>query len=67
MPSWWFVNMMKLLKQYLKLNNKTEALNRLRDAYQIANALNDTETMEHLEQLINDLQDSIVVDSVPVE
>ncbi len=52
---------------YLKLNNKTEALNRLRDAYQIANALNDTETMEHLEQLINDLQDSIVVDSVPVE
>ena len=52
---------------YLKLNQKEDALAKLRDAYQIANALNDTETVEHLEQLINDLQNSIVVDSTSAE
>lgn len=48
---------------YLKLNKKDSALTNLEGARQIANALNDMETVEHLDQLISDLQDSIVVDS----
>ncbi len=47
---------------YLKLNNKEEALKNLENARQIAIALNDTETVEHLNKLISDLQDSIVAE-----
>ncbi|MBO4672577.1 MAG: tetratricopeptide repeat protein [Alphaproteobacteria bacterium] len=52
---------------YLKLNKKEAALTNLEGARQIANALNDTETVEHLDKLISDLQDSIVVDSTSAE
>ena len=52
---------------YLKLNKKEAALTNLEGARQIANALNDTETVEHLDKLISDLQDSIVEDSTSAE
>jgi tetratricopeptide (TPR) repeat protein len=47
---------------YLKLNNKESALTNLDGARQIAFALNDTETVEHLDKLIKDLQESIAAD-----
>lgn len=47
---------------YLKLDNKEAALTNLQGAYQIAVALNDTETVEHLDKLIADLQASINAD-----
>ena len=44
---------------YLKLDNKEMALASLQDAYKIAISLHDTETVERLERLIGDLQESI--------
>ncbi len=51
---------------YLKLNNKESALANLEGAYQIAIALNDTDTVNHLETLISDLRNSIQADAQPV-
>ena len=50
---------------YLKLDNKTAAKTSLEGAYQIAVALNDTETAENLAKLISDLQSSIDADTPP--
>ena len=50
---------------YLKLDNKTAAKTSLEGAYQIAVALNDTETAENLAKLISDLQSSIDADENP--
>ncbi len=47
---------------YLKLNNKESALSNLEGAYQIAIALNDSDTVERLETLISDLRNSIDAD-----
>lgn len=47
---------------YLKLNNKEAALTNLEGAYQIAIALNDSDTVERLETLISDLRNSIAAD-----
>jgi len=44
---------------YLKMDNKQAALNNLQGARQIAVALNDTESVSRLDQLIADLQASI--------
>lgn len=44
---------------YLKLDNKEMALNSLQDAYSIALSLHDTETVDRLEKLLIDLQESI--------
>lgn len=44
---------------YLKINNKDAALSNLQGALQIATALNDTDTVEHLNKLIADLQGAI--------
>ena len=44
---------------YLKLDNKEMALANLQDAYQIAISLHDTETVDRLERLLVDLQESI--------
>ncbi len=44
---------------YLKLDNKDAALTNLQGALQIATALNDTDSVEHLEKLVSDLQRSI--------
>lgn len=48
---------------YLKLGNKEAALTNLQGALQIATALNDTDTVEHLNKLVSDLQDSINSDN----
>lgn len=48
---------------YLKLGNKDAALSNLQLALQIATTLNDTDSVEHLNKLISDLQESIDVDN----
>ena len=52
---------------YLKLNNKEAALENLNGARQIALALNDMETVEHIDKLMVDLQDSIAADNKAAE
>lgn len=44
---------------YLKIDKKDSALTNLQGALQIATALNDTDTVEHLNKLISDLQGAI--------
>lgn len=50
---------------YLKLNNKQAALTNLQGAYQIALALKDSDSVEHLDKLIKDLSESIANDEKP--
>lgn len=52
---------------YLKLDNKEAALTNLAAAQQIAIALNDTDTVERLNTLITDLQESIAADKAAEE
>jgi len=52
---------------YLKLNNKEAALTNLAAAQQIAIALNDTDTVERLNKLVTDLQESIAADKAAEE
>ncbi len=52
---------------YLKLDKREEALKNLDGARQIAIALNDTESVEHLDKLISDLQSSISSDAPTAE
>lgn len=52
---------------YLKLNNKDSALKNLEAAYQIAVSLNDTDTVERLGKLVDDLKASIESDGATPE
>ena len=52
---------------YLKLNDKESALVKLDEARQIAMALNDEESVEHLDQLIADLQTAITAEHAAME
>ena len=56
----------KMAALYLKLNDKESALVKLNEARQIAMALNDEESVEHLDQLISDLGLSIATDNTVV-